>query len=110
MQVSGFILLPLYTRVLTPEDFDKYIEMHIEKFRGIYNIGEAIELIYNNVKHNSEVMLQMDHRWSTMRIIFEADQTIKEGFGDELFTIPRHNKDQKFPFNILRSVLVFCYN
>ena len=92
------------------EDFDKYIEMHIENFRGIFNIGEAVELIYNNVKHNSEVMLQMDHRWSTMRIIFEADQTIKEGFGDELFKIPRHNKDQKIPFNILRSVLVFCYN
>ena len=92
------------------EDFNEYIEMHIENFRGIFDIGEAVELIYNNVKHNSEVMLQMDHRWSTMRIIFEANQTIKEGFGDELFTIPRHNKDQKIPFNILRSVLVFCYN
>jgi hypothetical protein len=84
--------------------------MHIENFRGIFNIGEAVELIYSNVKHNSEVMLQMDHRWSTMRIIFEANQRIKEGFGEELFTIPRHNKNQKIPFKILQSVLVFCYN
>ena len=92
------------------EDFNEYIEMHIENFRGIFDIGEAVELIYSNVKHNSEVMLQKDHRWSTMRIIFEANKTIKEGFGDELFTIPRHQKNQKIPFKILQSVLVFCYN
>ena len=53
------------------EDFNKYIEMHIESFRGIFNIGEAVELIKSNVWHNSEVMLQMDHRWSTMRIILD---------------------------------------
>jgi len=92
------------------EDFNKYIEMHIENFRGIFNIGEAVELIYSNVRDNSEVMWQTDDRWSTMRIIFEANQKIKKGSGNELFTVPRHNKNQKIPFNILRSVLVFCYN
>jgi len=92
------------------EDFNKYIEMHIESFRGIFNIGEAVELIKSNVWHNSEVMLQMDHRWSTMRIIFEAHQKVFEGFGDEVFTIPRHKKDQKIPYKILQSVLVFNYN
>jgi hypothetical protein len=84
--------------------------MQFENFRGIFDIGKAVELIYSNVRHNSEVMLQMDHRWSTMRIIIEAIQKVKQGFGDELFTIPRHNKNQKIPFNILQSVLVFGYN
>ena len=92
------------------EDFNKYIEIHIENFRGIFNIGKAVDLIYSNVRHNSEVMLQMDHRWSTMRIIIEANQKVEQGFGDELFTVPRHSKNQKIPFKILQSVLVFCYN
>ena len=91
-------------------DFNQCILMELEKFRGIFDIGEAVELVYSNVRHNSEVMLQMDHRWSTMRIIFEAMQIVKQGLGDDLFTIPRHNKNQKIPFNILQSVLVFCYN
>jgi hypothetical protein len=92
------------------EDFNKYIEMYTENFLGIYSFGEAIDLIIDNVKHNSEVMLQMDHRWSTMRILIEANQKVKEGFGNEIFTIPRHNKDKKIPFQILRSVLVFNYS
>ena len=92
------------------EDFNECILMQFENFRGIFDIGKAVELIYSNVRHNSEVMLQMDHRWSTMRIIIEAIQKVKQGFGDELFTIPRHNKNQKIPFNILQSVLVFGYN
>lgn len=89
------------------EDFNKYIEMYIDNFRGIFNIGKAVDLIFNNVSHNSEVMLQMDRRWSTMRIIFEANQKVKEGSGDEFFTIPRHSKDQKIPFRILQSALIF---
>jgi len=92
------------------EDFNECILMQLENFRGIFDIGKTFDLIYTNVKHNSEVMLEMDHRWSTMRIIFEAIQKVKQGFGDELFTVPRHNKNQKIPFNILQSVLVFCYN
>ena len=92
------------------EDFNECILMQLENFRGIFDIEKIVELIYTNVKHNSEVMLEMDHRWSTMRIIFEAIQKVKQGFGDELFTVPRHNKNQKIPFNILQSVLVFCYN
>ena len=92
------------------EDFNDCILMQLENFRGIFDIGKAVELIYSNVRHNSEVMLEMDHRWSTMRIIIEAIQKVKQGFGDELFTVPRHNKNQKIPFNILQSVLVFCYN
>ena len=92
------------------EDFNECILMQLENFRGIFDIGKTIDLIYTNVKHNSEVMLEMDHRWSTMRIIFEAIQKVKQGFGDELFTVPRHNKNQKIPFNILQSVLVFYYN
>mgnify|MGYP006089429955 FL=1 len=92
------------------EDFNECILTQLENFRGIFDIGKTFDLIYTNVKHNSEVMLEMDHRWSTMRIIFEAIQKVKQGFGDELFTVPRHNKNQKIPFNILQSVLVFCYN
>ena len=92
------------------EDFNDCILMQLENFRGIFDIGKAVELIFSNVRHNSEVMLEMDHRWSTMRIIIEAIQKVKQGFGDELFTVPRHNKNQKIPFNILQSVLVFCYN
>ena len=92
------------------EDFNECILMQLENFRGIFDIGKTFDLIYTNVKHNSEVMLEMDHRWSTMRIIFEAIQKVKQGSGDELFTVPRHNKNQKIPFIILQSVLVFCYN
>ncbi len=92
------------------DDFNKYIEMHIENFSGIYDIGEAVELIYDNIIHNSEVMLQTENRWSTMRIIIEANRKVKQGLGGDFFTIPRHNKKQKIPFNILQSVLVFCYN
>jgi len=92
------------------EDFNECILRQLESFRGIFDIGKTVDLIYTNVRHNSEVMLEMDHRWSTMRIIFEGIQKVKQGFGDELFTIPRHNKNQKIPFNILQSVLIFYYN
>lgn len=92
------------------EDFNQCILMQFENFRGIFDIGEAVDLVYDNVMHNSEVMLEMDHRWSTMRIIFEANTKVKQGFGEDLFTIPRHNQNQIFPFNILQSVLAFGYN
>ena len=92
------------------EDFNQCILMQFENFRGIFDIGEAVDLVYDNVMHNSEVMLEMAHRWSTMRIIFEANTKVKQGFGDDLFTIPRHNQNQIFPFNILQSVLAFGYN
>ena len=92
------------------DDFNRYILINSEKFRGIFDIGQAVDSIYSNVKHNSEVMLQMDHRWSTMRIIIEASEKVKQGYGDVLFTVPRHKKDQKFPFKILQSTLVFSYN
>ena len=92
------------------EDFNQCILMQIENFKGIFDIGEAVDLIYDNVIHNSEVMLEMAHRWSTMRIIFEANKKVNQGFGDDLFTVPRHNQNQVFPFNILQSVLAFGYN
>jgi hypothetical protein len=92
------------------EDFNRCILMQLENFRGIFDIGEAVNLVYDNIRHNSEVMLEMAHRWSTMRIIFEANEKVEQGFGDDLFTIPRHNQNQIFPYNILQSVLAFVYN
>ena len=92
------------------EDFNQCILMQFENFRGIFDIGEAVDLVYDNVMHNSEVMLEMAHRWSTMRIIVEANTKVKQGFGDDLFTVPRHNQNQVFPFKILQSVLAFEYN
>lgn len=91
------------------EDFERYI-MQVDNFRGIFDIREAIELIYNNVRHNPEVMLQTSKRWSTIRIIIEAIEKIKLGLGDEFFTIPRHDQNQKIRYNFLQSLLVFEYN
>lgn len=91
-------------------DFEQYILKQLGNFRGIFDIGEAVELICSNVRHNSEVMLQTEKRWSTIRIIIEAIEKVKQGFGDELFTIPRHDKNQKIAYNFLRSALVFSYN
>ena len=92
------------------EDFEHYILKQLENFRGIFDIGEAIELIYSNVRHNTEVMLQTDKRWSTIRIIIEAIEKVKLGLGDELFTIPRHDKNQSIAYNFLQSALIFSYN